>query len=306
MDKENHKLEKAEDKQVKLDEQGNKSEDGIDKLQTKPWYKKTWVIILALVLFFPLGLLLTWLSDWKLSMKILATGIVIVLFSLLIYSSITAKPLITVNSPNNGQEIETESIDITGNVNPAWSKLQVNDMNVELKPDGTFSSNVKLQQGQNTIKLSAINSGKTTELTVGVKRLTAAEIAARKVAETPKQATPTPTEKELSYSVISENKRGTLNRVEVYTTETSDDRLIKLNDKLLDQYKPGLTILYIDYFNDKTVASDYFSKQNDPNISEAEKDQLYTHYIANLVYNTNSGLKELVRQGDNQKVLKTY
>lgn len=113
-------------------------------------------------------------------------------------------------------------------------------------------------------------------------------------------------EKELSYEVLGESKSGTLNRVKVYTTETTDDRLIKLNDKLLAQYKPGLTHLYIDYFNDKTAATDYFNKQSNPNISEAEKDQLYTHYIANMVYNTTSGLKQLVRQGDTQKVLKNY
>ena len=119
------------------------------------------------------------------------------------------------------------------------------------------------------------------------------------------QTTQTPAEKELTYEIVSENKKGTTNRVTVYTTESTDDRLIKLNDKLLEQYKLGMTHLYIDYFNDKAVASTYFEKQLDPDISDAEQDQLYTHYIANMVYNTTTGLKTL-RRSVPDKILKTY
>lgn len=119
------------------------------------------------------------------------------------------------------------------------------------------------------------------------------------------QTTEVPAEKELTYEIVSENKRGTTNRVTVYTTETADDRLIKLNDKLLEQYKSGMTHLYIDYFDDKAVATTYFEKQLDPGVSEAEKDQLYTHYIANMVYNTTTGLKTLQRSTP-EKILKTY
>lgn len=120
------------------------------------------------------------------------------------------------------------------------------------------------------------------------------------------QATEVPAEKELSYEIVSENKKGNTNRVIVYTTESTNEQLIKLNDELLQKYKTGTSILYIDYFNDKTVASTYFDKQFDPSVSDAEKDQLYKSYIANMIYNTNTGTKELVRQGDTQTVIKNY
>ena len=119
------------------------------------------------------------------------------------------------------------------------------------------------------------------------------------------QTTQTPTEKELSYEIVNENKKNTTNRVTVYTTETSDDRLIKLNDKLLEQYKSGMASLYIDYFDDKAIAATYFEKQLDPDVSEAEKDQLYTHYVANMGYNTVTGFKKLHRSVPD-KILKTY
>lgn len=120
------------------------------------------------------------------------------------------------------------------------------------------------------------------------------------------QTTEVPAEKELSYEIVSENKKGNTNRVIVYTTESTNEQLIKLNDELLQKYKSGVSILYIDYFNDKTVASTYFDKQFDPSVSDAEKDQLYKSYIANMIYNTNTGTKELVRQGDAQTVIKNY
>lgn len=124
--------------------------------------------------------------------------------------------------------------------------------------------------------------------------------------QTQEQDTEVPPENKLSYEIVSENKKGNTNRVIVYTTESTNEQLIKLNDELLQKYKTGTSILYIDYFNDKKVASTYFDKQFDPSVSDAEKDQLYKSYIANMIYNTNTGAKELVRQGDTQTVIKNY
>jgi hypothetical protein len=45
----------------------------------KVWYRRTWVIVVALIVFFPIGLVLVWLSSWKMPTKIIVTSGVAVL-----------------------------------------------------------------------------------------------------------------------------------------------------------------------------------------------------------------------------------
>ena len=117
---------------------------------------------------------------------------------------------------------------------------------------------------------------------------------------------PKPTVTAPVYEILSSDKSNDLLRVTVYTTETADDKLIAMNDKLVADNKKGVTHLFIDYFNDKAAAKNYFDKQADDSLSEAQKDELYTHYIAKMVYNTSTNTKTLTKQGATQTVLKVY
>ncbi len=126
---------------------------------------------------------------------------------------------------------------------------------------------------------------------------------------TPTPSTPTPTTTSTpasTYEVVSNTGSGTLRKLIIYTTETSDAKIIALNDLLVGQYTAGTTNLYIDYFDNKSIAQSYFEKILDPKLSESAKNELYSHYLASMKFNTTTGYKELVRQGNPQKTLKTY
>lgn len=114
-------------------------------------------------------------------------------------------------------------------------------------------------------------------------------------------------EKPLNYEIVKKVPGGTTLVLRIYTTEKENEKLIKLTDKLFEENKKGLTHLTIDYFDDKELASDYFSKLSDERITEAEKDTMFTHYIAGFQYNTVTGYKVLQKNQDGNWVeLKKY
>lgn len=65
--------------------------------QKKKWYENTWVIVLALILFPPLGILLAWVSDFKKPAKIAIT--VIGLLLILIYANMNGSLTKNTNTP---------------------------------------------------------------------------------------------------------------------------------------------------------------------------------------------------------------
>lgn len=114
-------------------------------------------------------------------------------------------------------------------------------------------------------------------------------------------------EESLKYEIVKKTASGTTLNMRVYTQEREDQRIIKLTDKLLAENSKGLTHLFIDYFDDKQLATSYFDKLANESISEAEKDKMFIHYIANLKYNTATGHKVLVKNQNNDWVeLKKY
>ena len=113
-------------------------------------------------------------------------------------------------------------------------------------------------------------------------------------------------EESFNFEVIKKVPGGTTLVMQIYTTEKESDRIIKMTDKFLNENK-GLTHLNIEYFDDRELAASYFDKQLDEKISKAEKDKMFTHYIASLTYNTVSGYKVLKRNQNNNWVeLKKY
>lgn len=107
------------------------------------------------------------------------------------------------------------------------------------------------------------------------------------------------TEKPLNYEVVEEIPGGTTLVMRVYTTEKDSEKLIRLTDKLFNEHKDTLTHLTIDYFDDKQLAVDYFSKVSDEKLSETEKEEMASHYVAGFYYNTTSGYKALKQKDQN-------
>ncbi len=123
-------------------------------------------------------------------------------------------------------------------------------------------------------------------------------------------------EEPLKYEIVKKVAGGTTLTLRVYTQEKEDQRIIQLTDKILSENK-GLTHLFIDYFDDKQLAidyfddkqlaTDYFDKLGNDSISEAEKDKMFSHYIANLKYNTTTNFKVLSKNQNGDWVeLKKY
>lgn len=113
-------------------------------------------------------------------------------------------------------------------------------------------------------------------------------------------------EEPLKYEIVKKVAGGTTLTLRVYTQEKEDQRIIQLTDKILSENK-GLTHLFIDYFDDKQLATEYFDKLGNDSISETEKDKMFSHYIANLKYNTTTNFKVLSKNQNGDWVeLKKY
>ncbi len=87
-----------------------------------------------------------------------------------------------------------------------------------------------------------------------------------------------------AYQILTEKNAGstTLNVV-VYTLSTDRAKLTNLNQTLLDKYKKApITNVYIHYFDDKTVAGNYFDliSKAETSVTLAQKKKLFSHYIA--------------------------
>lgn len=50
-----------------------------DNTSYEKWYQKTWLVFLALILVWPLGLVLTWMSAWRVPTKVVVTVTVVLL-----------------------------------------------------------------------------------------------------------------------------------------------------------------------------------------------------------------------------------
>lgn len=60
--------------------------DLIEDPNTKKWYKQTFWIVFFLLVFWPVGVVLCWRSDWHIAVKIIAT----VLIAFVVYFAVGA------------------------------------------------------------------------------------------------------------------------------------------------------------------------------------------------------------------------
>lgn len=108
-----------------------------------------------------------------------------------------------------------------------------------------------------------------------------------------------------SYEVIATTKNGQSSRVSVVIGNLSNEELIALNDRLYEENKGLSRSVYIDYFDDKDAAKDYFAKINDPSSSGDQKKELVEHYKAVMV-STDQLQKKLFTIGRETQLLKSY
>jgi hypothetical protein len=108
------------------------------------------------------------------------------------------------------------------------------------------------------------------------------------------------------HKVITKVAQGTARTMHVIVQSSiSEEEIIAINDELINIYQKGLTHLYIEYFDDETIASNYFEKIWQ--VSEAEGDELFKHYIGTYKMNKTSGLNNLNFNANNNWItIKEY
>jgi len=175
-------------------------------VQTTPpikWYKRTWFIVLSLIIFPPLGIFLTWkYAGWSKNAKIAAIIASAVFFIYTLNVSANAAPVLTIdNAPNNRATTEEASYRVSGTIEGANSSTTIT---VNSKPaqvnDTRYSAVLELKEGDNTVIISAKKNDKTVSETMIVHRLTTDEMNAKKAVATstlsvtakPQQTTSTP------------------------------------------------------------------------------------------------------------------
>lgn len=85
------------------------------------------------------------------------------------------------------------------------------------------------------------------------------------------------------------------------TSEYRDERLIELNDQVVQDLKDSKQIddntrsYSINYFSNKTVANNYFKKIKDSNTSDSDKNILVSGYIAKTTFSQNPKLNLFVK-----------
>lgn len=146
-------------------------------------YKKSWFIIVLLILLWPLGVVLVWKSNWTKKNKWLATSISGVLWGLFwTIGILNAKPTVSINglSTQSVKVIEGESLGIEGEVYPDSSVLTLNDKELSVDTsNGKFSYTISLKEGDNSLIFKAVDGNKVTTKTYTVHRMTKQEIAER-------------------------------------------------------------------------------------------------------------------------------
>jgi cytoskeletal protein RodZ len=82
--------------------------------QSEIWYRRTWVIVVALIIFFPIGLVLVWVSHWKMPTKLIVTGA----FVALVIVSVATQPK-NKSTAARATSSTTTTVEVTTTTHPA-------------------------------------------------------------------------------------------------------------------------------------------------------------------------------------------
>lgn len=115
----------------------------------------------------------------------------------------------------------------------------------------------------------------------------------------------------LKYELVSTIKIAGGARFVYFTPETTDKRLIALNDKVVKELKKSgkinnkMNTYFIDYFSDKTVAKTYYSEMGSAKLSKIRKISLITKYTASMSFSKATNINHLIKISD-AKIIKKY
>jgi hypothetical protein len=98
---------------------------------------------------------------------------------------IFAPPTVTITS--SLASVKSDSYQLTGTISPVGSEVTVNGVPAKVVDD-TFSSNVPLKEGDNTLKIVIVSGGKRTEQEVKIHRYTQSEVLAQEKEAAQKKA----------------------------------------------------------------------------------------------------------------------
>lgn len=104
------------------------------------------------------------------------------------------------------------------------------------------------------------------------------------------------------YEIIQQKQKTSSPRITVFVDTTDQAKIKKLDDKLYDQYKNSHEGSWaIDYFDNRSVAAQYFDKITDPKVTAVDKKLLVKHYIALAIISKND--HHLVFPNDQKSII---
>lgn len=150
--------------------------------------KKTLIISLILVFFFPVGLPLMWkFSDWTKRTKWIITGVIAFILAISLVIAYYSVPNITVGDIKKDGRISTDNAkyELAGYISSMKSATLTinNEPVVLLESSNKFSYDVSLKEGDNTFDFIATNENGKMKKSYIIHRTTKAEFAARVAAK---------------------------------------------------------------------------------------------------------------------------
>ena len=120
----------------------------MEENQKVPFYKKTWFIILALILFFPLGLVLMWtFSGWSKVPKWIVTGV----FAFFIMAAAFSDPEEIDDSVASGDKSTEEQAESPMEEEPVEVEESIEDETEPVEEESTEEENVEEETEDNPI-----------------------------------------------------------------------------------------------------------------------------------------------------------
>ena len=144
---------------------------------------RSWFIILFLVIFAPVGLWLMWRhGSWSTKSKSIISVIIGLFMGLLTIGVINAPPTITLSVPQKYDElIKTDGSKyiVSGEVSSIYEvTLTINNDTVSIQ-DTKFEHTILLNEGENKVRIAAINKNGSDDVEFTIHRTTKAELAER-------------------------------------------------------------------------------------------------------------------------------
>lgn len=167
------------------------------RVKTK-WYRHTWLSIVALVLFAPLGIFMIWkFGKWRKLTRIIVTAVAFGWFVIMSIALYNSPPVISVDNVQNSRITTADSIYmLSGSATSVKGgmELTINGKQVNVSHND-YKVPIELKEGDNVVTLVAKRDDSTTKEVIIIHRYTAAELLAQKKAAEAKLAALSATER---------------------------------------------------------------------------------------------------------------